>query len=1135
MSDNSKPNWQSFVNTPPSDKAASGISASSTTYMSAHIDTDPNSVDSLNSGLTSTSSSVTNSSGSPKNVCVNCQKPISGHFVRALDNVYHSNCFICHDCNSPCPTKYFPYEIENEQTIPLCEHCYFKRQDLLCYKCDSALRGSYITALGKKYHVDHFTCSLCSVVFGSDDSYYEHESNIYCRYHYSTLYAAKCEGCSTAILKQFVEIFRGGREQQWHPECYMINKFWNVMISPETSDEDVDSRNITNVRLHIEPTNEEREELLAVEQNVEEKAFKIWSILCGYEEATAALISDMLQYASSNRYNDALLATSKLVFKIEILLAALDVLVAKIDPLIAAMIEYDKLSEEEQENESDEYRNLMNLIRSYGLTQLHKEPKTLCKKIVSFMLILSKSRSNVKQGPSQELLDTVTSMAHYLKLLIRYGLSNSLRYDRLPASDNIVDKVLERVSVHEMIPENPLENLGVSGKANDRCVQCNTSMEDRCAALGEKRWHIDCLQCSRCGDMLGSRFSDAVYHIKQKTILCRNCVTPDDDIRDDLQEVSKLMQFIYLVKIALARLKLVLDTYDSRDKQNGTDQVYMSTLVDIRKNRSTRLSKQLSEARRSRGPKRESAEVTKELMVEKKHDNDKTGTFEKSIASTAVNNFSNSTVETKNSSNANHERPLLSETMSSDKRLPKVPVANKPSSPSQFQEKKPEASVEKRREKPGFIKRISSQKRPKKNKYGHTTDLIKNEKSSLILDDIQRIVAAEKQSQTKKEVFMSDLSPIEMFYVRHIAVFLIKKLIPEWGDELVDLIETRKQPSTIWEKFGKAFNIGGGGGNNAGAGSNGDKKKGGNVGVFGVSLETQVEKYGVDSTFGLGIRPLRIPAFVDECITSMRQMDMSVEGIFRKNGNIRKAKELADKVDKKPDQTGLLVDESPIQLAALLKRYLRELPDSLLTIKLQKYWLRSQTLFTDSPSLQIEHASLTQSQQTQMKIDIMRYLDCLVPTAHRDVMEVLFNFLNWVATFSGLDEDEGQTGSKMDIKNLATVIAPNVIFGKGGESEEFFVGIIVVEALIRESALFARVPERILDIMNQVITISSPSSPTTAGGSANLTAVGSSGLNDSARTAESTEEIMSKIEIAIKEFVPPNLELPEAAALKKTS
>lgn len=72
---------------------------------------------------------------------------------------------------------------------------------------------------------------------------------------------------------------------------------------------------------------------------------------------------------------------------------------------------------------------------------------------------------------------------------------------------------------------------------------------------------------------------------------------------------------------------------------------------------------------------------------------------------------------------------------------------------------------------------------------------------------------------------------------------------------------------------------------------------------------------------------------------------------------------------------------------------------------------------------------------------------CLLPKAHRDTMEVLFAFLNWTSSFSHVDED---TGSKMDIHNLATVMTPNILYpnAKTSAVDESFLAIEAVNALI---------------------------------------------------------------------------------------
>jgi hypothetical protein len=132
-------------------------------------------------------------------------------------------------------------------------------------------------------------------------------------------------------------------------------------------------------------------------------------------------------------------------------------------------------------------------------------------------------------------------------------------------------------------------------------------------------------------------------------------------------------------------------------------------------------------------------------------------------------------------------------------------------------------------------------------------------------------------------------------------------------------------------------------------------------GVFGVPLELLVEREGADSLHGASRTPLRVPSFIDDVVSAMRQMgmphphysyhilthvdgiDMSVEGIFRKNGNIRRLKELTDAIDRDPSSVDLTQDNA-VQLAALLKKFLRELPEPLLTFKLHRLLVASQCM-----------------------------------------------------------------------------------------------------------------------------------------------------------------------------------------------
>lgn len=68
---------------------------------------------------------------------------------------------------------------------------------------------------------------------------------------------------------------------------------------------------------------------------------------------------------------------------------------------------------------------------------------------------------------------------------------------------------------------------------------------------------------------------------------------------------------------------------------------------------------------------------------------------------------------------------------------------------------------------------------------------------------------------------------------------------------------------------------------------------------------------------------------------------MSIEGIFRRNGNIRRLKELTDAIDRDAPSVDLTQD-NPVQLAALLKKFFRDLPDPLMTFKLHRLFIATQ-------------------------------------------------------------------------------------------------------------------------------------------------------------------------------------------------
>ena len=72
----------------------------------------------------------------------------------------------------------------------------------------------------------------------------------------------------------------------------------------------------------IEPVNKDliREE----EERMEEKVYRIWSVLSTFEESSAACISDMLLHVSNGSYVDGVLVAKRFIWHVEVLFQSAD-------------------------------------------------------------------------------------------------------------------------------------------------------------------------------------------------------------------------------------------------------------------------------------------------------------------------------------------------------------------------------------------------------------------------------------------------------------------------------------------------------------------------------------------------------------------------------------------------------------------------------------------------------------------------------------------------------------------------------------------------------------------------------------------------------------------------------------------
>ncbi|XP_037957330.1 paxillin isoform X2 [Teleopsis dalmanni] len=147
-----------------------------------------------------------------KGCCNACEKPIVGQVITALGKTWHPEHFTCNHCNQELGTRNF-YERDG---FPYCEPDYHNLFSPRCAYCNGAILDKCVTALDKTWHTEHFFCAQCGQQFG-EDGFHERDGKPYCRNDYFEMFAPKCNGCNRAIMENYISALNS----QWHPDCFV--------------------------------------------------------------------------------------------------------------------------------------------------------------------------------------------------------------------------------------------------------------------------------------------------------------------------------------------------------------------------------------------------------------------------------------------------------------------------------------------------------------------------------------------------------------------------------------------------------------------------------------------------------------------------------------------------------------------------------------------------------------------------------------------------------------------------------------------------------------------------------------------------------------------------------------------------
>ncbi|XP_046886834.1 rho GTPase-activating protein 6-like isoform X2 [Hypomesus transpacificus] len=213
----------------------------------------------------------------------------------------------------------------------------------------------------------------------------------------------------------------------------------------------------------------------------------------------------------------------------------------------------------------------------------------------------------------------------------------------------------------------------------------------------------------------------------------------------------------------------------------------------------------------------------------------------------------------------------------------------------------------------------------------------------------------------------------------------------------------------------------------------------------------------------LSLNPIyrQVPRVVDSCCRHLEKYGLQTVGIFRVGSSKKRVRQLREEFDRGVD-VQLDEEHSVHDVAALLKEFLRDMPDPLLTKELYTAFINTMLLEPE------EQLSATQ------------LLVYLLPACNCDTLHRLIEFLSTVAAHAHdahLKDGQELTGNKMTSLNLATIFGPNLLHKQKNSDKEFSVQssaraeestavIAVLQRLIASYQTLFMVPP---DLQNEVL------------------------------------------------------------------
>ncbi|XP_066470835.1 zyxin isoform X2 [Tiliqua scincoides] len=157
---------------------------------------------------------------STSELCGLCHKALSRTqpAVRALDKLFHVECFTCFKCERQLQGQQF-YNVDEK---PFCEECYAGTLEKCCV-CRQTITDRMLRATGNSYHPQCFTCVVCHKPLEGASFIVDKGNQPHCVDDYHRKYAPRCSVCTEPIMPEpgkdeTVRVV--ALEKNFHMKCY---------------------------------------------------------------------------------------------------------------------------------------------------------------------------------------------------------------------------------------------------------------------------------------------------------------------------------------------------------------------------------------------------------------------------------------------------------------------------------------------------------------------------------------------------------------------------------------------------------------------------------------------------------------------------------------------------------------------------------------------------------------------------------------------------------------------------------------------------------------------------------------------------------------------------------------------------